>query len=91
MFDPAVALKSVAQPLLIVHGDLEREIPVSNADRLERLGTARKASSTTTTQKRIVPGVNHLLLAAKTGEPDEYDSLRSRRSRRRWSPRSSPG
>jgi len=75
MFDPAVALKNVAQPLLIVHGDLDREIPVSNADRLERLGTARKASSTTTTQKAIVPGVNHLLLAAKTGEPDEYDSL----------------
>jgi pimeloyl-ACP methyl ester carboxylesterase len=75
LFDPAVALKTAAQPLLIVHGELDREIPASNADLLERLGTARKASATTTTHKTIVPGVNHLLLAAKTGDPDEYDSL----------------
>jgi pimeloyl-ACP methyl ester carboxylesterase len=75
LFDPSLAFKNVSQPLLIVHGDLDREIPASNADRLERFGTARKASATTTTQKAIVPGVNHLLLAAKTGEPDEYDSL----------------
>jgi fermentation-respiration switch protein FrsA (DUF1100 family) len=75
LFDPAVTLKTMAQSILIVHGELDREIPASNADLLERLGTARKASATTTTHKTIVPGVNHLLLAAKTGDPDEYDSL----------------
>lgn len=75
LFDPAVAIRSLSQPLLILHGELDREMPASNADQLERLGTARKRGAAATTQKAIVPGINHLLLAAKTGEPDEYDAL----------------
>jgi pimeloyl-ACP methyl ester carboxylesterase len=75
LFDPAVAMKKVDQPLLIVQGALDRETPVANADKLEQLGRARKGAPGAATQKVVVPGVNHLLLPAKTGEPDEYDSL----------------
>ena len=75
LFDPAAAMKKVNQPLLIVTGALDRETPVANADRLDQLGHARKGAAGIATQKVIVPGVNHLLLPAKTGEPDEYDSL----------------
>lgn len=75
LFDPSVAMKKINQPLLIVQGALDRETPVSYADRLEQLARARKGSAGAATQKVIVPGVNHLLLPAKTGEPDEYDSL----------------
>jgi pimeloyl-ACP methyl ester carboxylesterase len=74
MFDPAVAIKKLNQPLLIVHGSLDRETLPSNGDRLARMGTARKVPPAATS-KMVVPGVNHLLLAAETGSPDEYDSL----------------
>jgi len=75
LFDPAVAMKKVNQPLLILQGSLDRETPVSNADRLEQYGHARKGSAATAVTKIVVTGVNHLLLPAKTGEPDEYDTL----------------
>jgi len=74
MFDPAVAIKKINQPLLIVHGSLDRETLPSNGDRLARMSTARKVPPAATS-KTVVPGVNHLLLAAETGNPDEYDSL----------------
>jgi pimeloyl-ACP methyl ester carboxylesterase len=75
LFDPSVAMKKVNQPLLIVTGALDKETPAAYADRLEQLGHARKGAAGAATQKVIVPGINHLLLPAKTGEPDEYDSL----------------
>ena len=75
LFDPATAIKKVDQPLLVVSGSLDRETPVAWADRLEQLGRTRKGSAGAATTKVIVPGVNHVLLEAKTGEIDEYDSL----------------
>lgn len=75
LFDPAVAIKKVSQPVIILHGALDRESLPSNADRLAAMATARKSAPATATAKVVVPGVNHLLLEAKTGEPDEYDSL----------------
>lgn len=75
LFDPAAAMKKVNQPVLILHGALDRERLPSNADRLASLGTSRKHVPATATTKVVVPDVNHLLLTATTGEPDEYDSL----------------
>jgi len=75
LFDPAVAMKKVDQPLLVVQGSLDKETPVAWADRLEQLARTRKGAAGAATTKVIVPDVNHLLLPAKTGEPDEYDSL----------------
>jgi len=75
LFDPAVAIKKVNQPVIILHGALDRESLPSNADRLAALGTARKNAPAAATSKVVVPRVNHLLLEAQTGEPDEYDSL----------------
>jgi pimeloyl-ACP methyl ester carboxylesterase len=75
LFDPAVAMKKVDQPFMVVQGSLDKETPVAWADRLEQLARTRKGSAGAATTKVIVPGVNHLLLPAKTGEPDEYDTL----------------
>ena len=75
LFDPAIAMRKVDQPLLIIHGALDRDMPASNGDRLHQLGVARKKSPASATVRIVVPGVNHLLLPARTGEPDEYDSL----------------
>ena len=77
LFDPAVPINKIDRPILVVHGALDREMPTVNADRLEQLALARKGVLATATKKVVVPAVNHLLVPAKTGEPDEYDSLPS--------------
>ena len=75
LFDPATALDKVSQPVLIVHGALDSELPPAHADRLEQMAQARKKVPATNTKKLIVPGVNHILIPAKTGDIDEYESL----------------
>jgi pimeloyl-ACP methyl ester carboxylesterase len=73
-FDPARAIDRIDQPILIVHGALDAEVPPANADRLEALARERDDRRATTT-KTIVPDVNHLMVRAETGAPDEYASL----------------
>jgi hypothetical protein len=72
-FDPAKTMREVSQPLLILHGELDTEVPASNADRLEAQASTRKRRSAVEVVK--LPGVNHLLVPATTGEADEYKSL----------------
>ena len=72
-FDPAKPMEDVRQPILIVQGTLDTQVAPSNADRLEQLAKARKGSAPVEIVK--VPGVNHLLVPATTGEADEYASL----------------
>jgi len=75
LFDPAVALSKINQPVLIMTGTLDRQIPPMHADRLEALAQSRKKIPATHTRKIVVADVNHLLIPAKTGEIDEYESL----------------
>jgi pimeloyl-ACP methyl ester carboxylesterase len=76
-FDPAVTIKKVSQPVLVVQGEVDLETPVSHADRLAELASARKVPASHTA-KVIVPGVNHLLVEATSGDPDEYETLSSK-------------
>ena len=76
-FDPAVTIRKVSQPVLIAQGAIDLETPVSHADRLAGLASARKVPASHTA-KVIVPGVNHLLVEAASGDPDEYDALPSK-------------
>jgi len=78
LFEPAAAINRLKQPILIVHGTLDRETPAAHADRLEALAQARRGVSPARTRKVLIDGVNHLLVTAGTGEMDEYDSLPSR-------------
>ena len=75
LFDPATAMKKIDQPVLIVQGALDTQVPPAHADRLETLSRERKNSPATHTRKVVVPDVNHLLVPAKTGEVDEYPNL----------------
>jgi pimeloyl-ACP methyl ester carboxylesterase len=75
-FDPAKALDDVRQPLLIVHGDLDRQMPRDHAERLADL--ARKESKSKSIDLVIVRGVNHLMLPAITGEVAEYATLKDK-------------
>jgi pimeloyl-ACP methyl ester carboxylesterase len=72
-FDPARVVKSVHQPILIIEAELDRQVPPPHGERLLTLAKARKKSPRS--QLVTVPGINHLLVPAKTGEVSEYGTL----------------
>jgi pimeloyl-ACP methyl ester carboxylesterase len=72
-YDPARVMKDVGQPILILQGTLDTQVPPAHADRLEGMARARKNAGAVDVVK--VPGVNHLLVPATTGEVDEYQTL----------------
>jgi alpha-beta hydrolase superfamily lysophospholipase len=71
-FDPTRVAHDVDRPLLIVHGDLDREVPVGHA---ERLATAARTGSHEQVAVQVVRGVNHLMQRATSGEVGEYATL----------------
>ncbi|MBI4885926.1 MAG: prolyl oligopeptidase family serine peptidase [Acidobacteria bacterium] len=75
-FDPARVMRDVRQPLLLVHGELDAEVPVSHLDRLGEI--AQKQGRSKMVNVVAVRGVNHLLTPAVTGEIGEYASLTNR-------------
>jgi pimeloyl-ACP methyl ester carboxylesterase len=74
-FDPAKTVDDLKQPILIVHGALDKEVPAAHADRLTEL--ARKSDSKSV-EVVVVRGVNHLLIPAFTGDLNEYPTLTDR-------------
>jgi dipeptidyl aminopeptidase/acylaminoacyl peptidase len=72
-FDPAKVVKKVKQPILIVQGDLDRQVPLAHADQLVAL--AQRRGTKRVFNVEVIPGVNHLLAAARTGEVSEYATL----------------
>ena len=75
LFDPAEAMRRTNQPIFIVQGSLDTQVPPEQADRLETMANARKIKTVPPTRKVVVPGINHLLVPARTGEIEEYPSL----------------
>jgi pimeloyl-ACP methyl ester carboxylesterase len=75
-FDPATPMADLKQPVLVVQGLLDTQVPPSNADRLETLARVRKKAGPVEVVK--VPGINHLLVPATTGEADEYATLKDK-------------
>ncbi|HEX5106980.1 MAG TPA: alpha/beta fold hydrolase [Vicinamibacterales bacterium] len=71
-FDPATVIDDVEAPILIVHGDLDREVPVAHAERLAELARKGKSESVSLVTIR---GINHLLIPAFTGAVSEYPTL----------------
>ncbi len=74
-FDPERAMRDTRAPVLIVQGELDTQVKPHHADKLLELAKARRTKEPAELVK--VPGVNHLLVAAKTGEVAEYPSLGS--------------
>lgn len=75
-FDPAKSIKGVRQPMLLVHGAIDKQVPLAHAERLADL--ARRESKSKAVELVVVRGVNHLLTPAVTGEVAEYDVLPDR-------------
>lgn len=74
-FTPASVMSKVKQPLLVLQGDIDRQVPVHHADRLAELARERKKAPAEAVQVVILDGVNHLLVRGKTGDLEEYGSL----------------
>jgi pimeloyl-ACP methyl ester carboxylesterase len=72
-FDPARVIRDVRQPILIVQGELDTQVAPYHAERLAELARARKRKAPVEVAK--LAGVNHLMVAATTGEVDEYPNL----------------
>jgi len=68
-------MRRTNQPIFIVQGSLDTQVPPDQADRLEAMANARKIKDVPPTRKIVVPGINHLLVPAGTGEVEEYPSL----------------
>ena len=76
-FTPAPVMSKVKQPLLIMQGTLDRQVPTHHGEKLAELAKARKKGGDAVTFFTL-DGVNHLLVQAKTGDMDEYASLSGR-------------
>ena len=70
LFDPAVTLKEVEQPVLVIQGALDTEVSPADADRLEELARNKERRSAGQTKKVIVAGVNHAFVPATTAGTD---------------------
>jgi uncharacterized protein len=77
VFDPAKVMSKVKQPILIIQGDLDTQVPPAHADALAALARARKKAGPV--ELVHLPGVNHLLASAKTGEVSEYSTLEEKK------------
>jgi pimeloyl-ACP methyl ester carboxylesterase len=75
-FDPAQAMRRVKAPVLILQGDLDKQVFSHHADKLGELARARDRK--VETEVVHLPGANHLLVKATTGEVSEYGNLESR-------------
>lgn len=76
LFDPAKVMSKVKQPILIIQGDLDRQVFPRHADTLASLARARKKAGPV--ELLHLPGINHLLVPATTGEVTEYATLKEK-------------
>jgi len=63
-FDPARVMPQIKQPILILQGDLDTQVPPHHAEQLAEL--ARKRKKAPPIESVHLPGVNHLLVKATT-------------------------
>ncbi len=66
LFDPAAVIPKIEQPMLILQGDQDVEVPRAHADKLASLARARAKRRPEDTKLSILPGVTHPLTAGST-------------------------
>jgi hypothetical protein len=73
-FNPEKAMNDTRQPVLILQGELDTQVLPQHADKLAQYARARKGDKAAVEVVKV-PGVNHLLVPAKTGDVTEYGTL----------------
>jgi uncharacterized protein len=76
LFDPADVMEDVKQPILIIQGELDKQVQPHHAQKLAELAGRRKKAPPA--EVVLLPGVNHLLVHATTGEVAEYAELKEK-------------
>jgi len=76
IFEPLPFFRKVRQPILVVHGELDRQVPIHHADELAQLARARSKAGAADYVK--LPALNHIFVPATTGEVSEYAGLKDR-------------
>jgi fermentation-respiration switch protein FrsA (DUF1100 family) len=71
-YDPLPTIRKVRQPILILQGELDRQV---TADQAELLAKAARDAGNRDVTARVFPRLNHLFLPSKTGAVNEYSSL----------------
>jgi fermentation-respiration switch protein FrsA (DUF1100 family) len=66
-------MQKIEQPILIIQGDLDQQVFPHHSDQLAALARTRKKSPPS--EVVHLPGINHLLTPATTGDVAEYISL----------------
>lgn len=74
-YEPGKVARRLDVPALVMHGSTDRQVDVTEADRLSRALRRRGASVSV----QLLGGVNHLLLDDPVGDPALYLTLPSRR------------
>ena len=77
-FDTAQAVARARQPILIIQGELDKQVLPTHADKLAELARARKKLAPDSVKLVKLPGVNHLLVPAQSGGVSEYPTLAGR-------------
>lgn len=64
-FEPADAIRRVRQPMLVVQGELDQQVPAYHAERLVRTASARSRRESTVEVARLA-GIDHRLTAVSS-------------------------
>ena len=75
-YDPRAALRRVRAPVLVLHGETDRQVPVAQGEEVASL--LRESGNPDVTLRRF-PGVNHLFLEDPSGHWTGYAALPSKR------------
>jgi len=71
-YDPLPTIRKVRQPILILQGELDRQV---TADQAEMIAKAAREAGNRDVTVHVFPTLNHLFLPSKTGAVTEYSSL----------------
>ena len=75
---PPKVIEQLRQPILIIQGERDTQVPPHHADTLAELARARKKVPADSVRLVKLPGVNHLLVPADMGNVTESASLAGR-------------
>jgi hypothetical protein len=74
-FSPEPVLTKLDQPILVVQGELDKQVLPHHADKLFEVAKARKKLPGEASSLVKIPGINHLLVPSQTGDIAEYPSM----------------
>jgi len=72
-YDPEIALSKVKCPVLAING--EKDMQVNAAENLGRIKEILTKSGNKDFEVKAIPGLNHLLQTANTGDVSEYETI----------------